>query len=324
MKAALLYNVSLKNHADEKDTLEQVHFIQKILMDLGYTADIIGCTLDLETLRQTLEQKKYAFIFNNVESLNDSGHLILLVPFLIESLHLPMTGASALAIALTSDKIKTKQFLKACHLPTPNWYEMNQPIDEKKFFPKTMILKPIGEDASIGLDDDSIITCKNLADLQSAIKKRQKKFQLDFFAEEYIDGREFNVSILEMNGQPVVLPIAEMQFIHDPPHPKILTYRAKWDEQAEEYLNSQRSFKFSKQDHSLLEKIKQFSIDCWHEFQLSGYARVDFRVDKNGNPFILEINTNPSLSPNAGFMAAAQQKKLTAHDAIKILIENCL
>ena len=109
MKAALLYNVSLKNHADEKDTLEQVHFIQKILMDLGYTADIIGCTLDLETLRQTLEQKKYAFIFNNVESLNDSGHLISLVPFLIESLHLPMTGASALAIALTSDKIKTKQ-----------------------------------------------------------------------------------------------------------------------------------------------------------------------------------------------------------------------
>ena len=105
-----------------------------------------------------------------------------------------------------------------------------------------------------------------------------------------------------------VLPPAEIEFRAFPiDRPRIVGYQAKWDEQSVEYQQTPRRFDFPPGDWPLLNRLRELSQQCWNRFGLRGYARVDFRVDADGVPWILEINTNPCLSPNAGFAAAVQQ-----------------
>jgi D-alanine-D-alanine ligase len=125
------------------------------------------------------------------------------------------------------------------------------------------------------------------------------------FAERFIDGREFNLSILAGVQGPQVLPPAEIRFDFPPGRKRIVDYRAKWDEESLEYRATRRSFEFAPDDAPLLERLESLALRCWRLFELKGYARVDFRVDGEGNPFVLEINANPCISPDSGFVAAA-------------------
>ena len=97
-------------------------------------------------------------------------------------------------------------------------------------------------------------------------------------------------------------------------------YRAKWDEGSFEYGSTPRSFDFPPDDAALLATLKRLSLACWEIFGLRGYARVDFRVDAEGKPWVLEINTNPCLSPDAGFMAAAGRAGLSRNDVVRRII----
>jgi D-alanine-D-alanine ligase len=85
-----------------------------------------------------------------------------------------------------------------------------------------------------------------------------------------------------------------------------------------------RSFEFESRDHSLLENLKNIALQCWHVFNLKGYARVDFRVDEKGNIYVLEINANPCISPDSGFVAAATQAGMNHMDLIKRIIEDTI
>jgi D-alanine-D-alanine ligase len=106
--------------------------------------------------------------------------------------------------------------------------------------------------------------------------------------------------------------------------PRIVDYRAKWDEAAFEYHHTPRRFDFDSTDSRLLERLKTLARQCWHYFGLAGYARVDFRVDHEGNPWILEINANPCLSPDAGFAAALEKAGIAYVDAIGRIIDDGL
>ena len=138
------------------------------------------------------------------------------------------------------------------------------------------------------------------------MSRLQEKQGGECFAEAYIDGREFNLSLLASKAGPQVLPPAEIRF-EDYPEGKtrIVGYRAKWHESSFEYLHTVRSFEFPPEDDELLSRLKDLAVRCWSLFDLRGYARVDFRVDRDGRPWVLEVNVNPCLSPDAGFFAAA-------------------
>ena len=133
-----------------------------------------------------------------------------------------------------------------------------------------------------------------------------------FFAERYIEGREFNQAVLA--GE--LLPMAEIRFVEFPDDKlRIVDFRAKWEEDSFEYTHTLRSFDFAAADQPLLEELRAVARRCWDVFGLSGYARVDFRVDGDNRPWVLEINANPCLSPDSGFYAAAERAGLsfTAH-----------
>jgi D-alanine-D-alanine ligase len=119
-----------------------------------------------------------------------------------------------------------------------------------------------------------------------------------------------------------VLPPAEIDFSAFPPEkPRIVGHRAKWDENSFEYNHTPRTFDFHEADRPLLDEISGLSQKCWELFSLRGWARVDFRVDTEGRPWILEINTNPCLSPDAGFFAALARAGIPFDEAIQRIVE---
>ena len=188
-------------------------------------------------------------------------------------------------------------------------------ITTEKFY----IAKPLWEDASVGINDNSIFKGNNTA----IPEEYQLKYGKDFFIEEYIDGREFNLSILGGPEGVQVLPPAEILFQNFPEgKPRIVGYEAKWDEYSFEYQNTPRTFEFGENDLPLLSKLEEIAYKCWDAFNLKGYARVDFRVDSNNQPYVLEVNANPCISPDSGFYAACQRAGLSFTQVIQRIISD--
>jgi D-alanine-D-alanine ligase len=106
--------------------------------------------------------------------------------------------------------------------------------------------------------------------------------------------------------------------------PRVVGYRAKWDEASFEYHHTPRRFEFEPHDARLLAELKRLALECWTCFGLRGYARVDFRVDGEGRPWVLEVNTNPCLSPDAGFAAALERAGISFQDAIARILADAL
>jgi len=168
-----------------------------------------------------------------------------------------------------------------------------------------------------------VLSLESPAVLLKEMEKRLDQLGGECFAEQFVDGREFNLSMLASQEGPEVLPPAEMRFIDYPPGKwKVVGYRAKWDEGSFESLHTERSFEFAKSERPLLQKLMETARKCWDLFGLRGYARVDFRVDEQNQPWVLEINANPCLSPDAGFVAAASQGGLSYRQVVKRIIQD--
>ena len=332
MRVAIAHNaVTEASTPDERDVLTQVKAVSRALIDLGHEAIPIACDLDLATFKRGIERIKPGCVFNLVESLDGRGQLIGLVPFLLDAMGIVYTGAPAASIHLTSHKVTAKQKMRAAGLPTPKWigpipHELcsRYATDPTLPWPRgPWMIKSVWEHASLGLSGDGFISAENPEDLIERLHLQAAELGGACFAEMYIDGREFNLSLLSGPDGPVVLPPAEIVFDgYQDNKPRIVCYSAKWDETSFEYSHTPRRFDFPQADEHLLTTLKQLAIRCWQVFGLRGYARVDFRIDNDGHPFILEINTNPCLSPDAGF-AAAVDRSGTAFDlAVKSILKD--
>ncbi|MBE0567296.1 MAG: hypothetical protein IH621_15160 [Krumholzibacteria bacterium] len=138
-----------------------------------------------------------------------------------------------------------------------------------------------------------------------------------WFAEAFVEGREFNLALLDGPSGPAVLPPAEILFPDFPPDkPRIVGYAAKWDPDSFEYAHTVRAFPTGAADGPLLAELERLALACWELFGLRGWARVDFRVDEAGRPLILEVNANPCLSPDAGYAAALDRAGLAYGEAM--------
>ncbi|MEJ5348768.1 MAG: GNAT family N-acetyltransferase [Desulfosoma sp.] len=186
------------------------------------------------------------------------------------------------------------------------------------------IVKPLWEDASVGIDQEAVVSLHDLKTLDRAMTRARHRFGPDgFFVEHFIDGREFNLSLLSSPDGVQVLPPAEMCFVgFSSQKHRIVDYEAKWVAGSFAERNTMRSFSFSEEDAPLLDRLCGLAQRCWNIFGLRGYARIDFRVDWQGRPWILEINANPCLAPDAGFMAAADQAGLNVDDVVQRLIDD--
>ena len=308
---------------DEQDSLSQAHAVAGWLEEAGHEALRLPCGLDLASARRALDELAPELVFNLVESLGGTGRLIHVAPALLDAMGLARTGASAEAMWLTSHKVLAKRLLAGAGLPTPAWVEAGG--DAAGARPGRWIVKSVHEDASIGMDDDAVVEAADPQRLAHLAAERAGRLGGAAFAEAYVEGREFNLALLGKGGDVEVLPAAEIAFDAYPPgKPRIVGYAAKWDAGSFEFANTPHRFDFPAEDAALLLELDRLARRCWSLFGLTGYARVDFRVDAQGRPWILEANANPCLSEDAGFTAAAERANLTPRAVIERIVAEAL
>ncbi|MFN0195726.1 MAG: GNAT family N-acetyltransferase [Planctomycetaceae bacterium] len=327
MHITILHNaVNPDAGPDEQDVLIQLHAVKESLRRLGHDVNEIACTLNLEALSQRLLHQRPDLVFNLVEGLGGTDRLLPTVPALLEHLSIPYTGNRWEALCLTNDKTLCKQRLLQLGLPTPIWMDQAGEIHGDLRWndspePKPFLIKTVSEHASWGLDDDAVVHVHDAKELHRLLLERSTKWKKMCLAEAFIAGREFNLSVLAGDNGPEVLPCAEIDFAEFPAgKPRIVGYRAKWDESSFEAVHTPRTFRFAVEDAPLLEELQQLARRCWKECGLDGYARIDFRVDEQNQPWILEVNANPCLSPDAGFAAALAQAGISFDSAIERIV----
>jgi D-alanine-D-alanine ligase len=206
--------------------------------------------------------------------------------------------------------------MKNAGINNPGLY---QPSQFKLLKPgRKYIVKPIWEDGSLGITSESVFECK--PGYEGKLKGLDDSH---WFIEDFIDGREFNISVLAGKNGPEVLPPAEIVFVnYDENRPRIIDFKAKWEMESFEYINTVREFPGNKISDQLAENLKTAALSCWNLFALKGYARVDVRTDSNENVFVIEINGNPCISPDGGFVAATREAGYPFTEVLKRIIND--
>lgn len=328
MKVLILTDIRKRElREDETDTLHEVKAVKRALRLLGHSVDVGEFSMNLPVTAGRIERSKCDIVFNLVENLS-SSRLLHLVPLVCGMLSVPCSGGNTFTLSVTGDKVETKKMLRLACVPTPDWTAGGSTTDcdgadtsdnienrgkYEAFLNVPVILKPIAQEASVGITDASVRTFSHTEDIERTLSEHPQ-----LFVERYIDGREFNLSILP-GGK--ILPVCEMQFIDYPHHKvKIVGYEAKWEEDSFAYRHTRRNYIFSEQDEALTKELERLAATTYRIFGSSGYARVDFRVDAENRPYILELNSNPCITPDSGFIAAAEQAGLSYPEVIELLL----
>jgi len=279
-------------------------------------------TLNLPETASALRGSAPDVVFNLVEGAEGGGRCIHYAPALLEDMGLPFTGSGSSAMALSSNKLFAKAVLRAAGIPTPDWRTLpglGAPGAEAQ---GRFIVKSVWEHASIGLGDDAVPGVDCAGELCALLRERAPVLGGECFAERYVEGREFNIALLDGPGGPQVLPAAEMLFTGQwAEGTRILGYAAKWEEDSHAYRATQRSFDLAPDDAPLVQALAAAALDCWRAFDLCGYARVDFRVGADGVPMVIDVNANPCLSPDGGFRAALRRAGLGFEEAVMRIVQ---
>jgi D-alanine-D-alanine ligase len=318
MKIAIVYNrpaaTGSANWQSSQDVLRQVEAVEQSFAELATPAVRLPFDRDLRTFLEVLRQEQVDAVFNLCESVDDNPHLGGHPAAVFELLGLPFTGSGSLALMLTTDKLLAKRQLSAAGLATPAYFTYDgDPSGPLPDMPLPAIIKPRFEDASIGIDQESVVfTAQELGAKLPDFYQRYGPL----LVEQFITGREFNISLFGYPA-PQVLPMAEIDFSSFPRElHRIVGYKAKWDENAFEFHHTPRCFP---QDlPAVAEKnLRQAAAAAYQLFMLRDYGRIDVRMDEGGNVYVLEANANPCLSPDAGFVAAAGQCRMNFTDIVK-------
>ncbi len=244
-------------------------------------------------------------IFNLAEGLAGKLFEEVRIAWALEVMGYRFTGADAMALALTTHKARAKGVLRRAGVPTPDWrlFTNSQQVTEEALSGLTfpMIVKPVAEDASLGISECSVV--QSLEALRDQVRVLVEHYRQAALVEQFIDGREFNVSIWD--DPPTVLPLSEVHFpAAKSPSERIVSFSAKWEEDSIPYQNTPVTCP-AEVSPELAEAITQTALHAWRALGCNGYGRVDMRIDQHDRPYVIEVNCNPDISPDAGFFRSA-------------------
>ena len=295
------------------DEVDTARVVAAALKELGFTSTLVDVGKDFPAIENL--NIRPIVVFNLINSINCDGRLAPMVPARLDSLGIPYTGCSSTALFETLSKTSVKLKLVHAGLPTPDWSEDGDGLPNLA----RVIVKPIWEHGSLGIDPKSVVRGIEAA---KVIVERTLRLKTEHFAELYINGREVAVAMLDRPDGVQVLPIRETLFEgFAEGAPLIADYDAKWNPDSSAYRGTPRRFGMEGEEPELAAELTRLALACWKLFTLGGYARVDFRVDRTGAPFILEINPNPALGPDAGIVASAAQAGLSFKEMIGQIVE---
>ncbi|MDR3212178.1 MAG: D-alanine--D-alanine ligase [Planctomycetota bacterium] len=309
------------------DVLQQLATLRPVLAATGLDCRELAVGLDFHSLREQLGEPGESLVFNLVESLAGLDRLQTVFVMFLESWGVPFTGSGSAALYLSNHKLLAKQQLDgvvplspSCHLDRTGQGVFTPP---DCLVAGQWLTKPVECHASLHMDDNSLLSVTTPEELVERLRSLEQRHGCPFFAEHFIGGREFNVSLVEdrEKGEVVVLPPAEINFTGlAAGKPRIVGFAAKWEEDSPEYLATPRFFPDLAGEAGLARELREYSLAAWRCLDLAGYARVDFRVDSTGRPYFLEANTNPCLSPDAGFLAAVARAGWSVSDLCQRIV----
>ena len=293
-----------------------VEAVRQALLKLKYDVTVIPLLPPRESIKKILDSLDKDIIFNLFEGFPGEPDTEALVPDILSETGKPYTGCPAATLRKALDKFGVKKSLKATGIPTPD-FQLLSPQKIHLFrlqFP--CIVKPSHEDASHGITPESVVNDE--VSLQQRVKTIYENYGNQVIVEEFINGREFNVTVLG-NSHPEVLPASEIVYTLPPEMPPILTYEAKWEPDSIYYKNTKVVCP-AKIRSKERESIQKTALAAFGLFGCSGYARVDMRMDSESKINVIEVNPNPDISPGAGVALQAAAASLSYEKLIEKIV----
>jgi D-alanine-D-alanine ligase len=219
---------------------------------------------------------------------------------------------------MAQNKGLTKKILEANGLPTPKFKVLENSENWQGDIKFPLFVKPLKEDASIGVSNKSYV--RNEADLKAQVEYITNRYKQPALVEKYIAGRELNVAILG-NENPRALPISEIMFDFKD-EPKIVGFSAKWFKESDEYKKTKPVCP-ALLDPSVKNNVERIALQAFELLYCRDYARIDIRL-KNNSPWILEVNPNPDISPEAGFSRSLKTAGISYEQFVEKIIQFAL
>jgi D-alanine-D-alanine ligase len=289
-----------------------VEAIESALETEGNRVVRVPITLDGKWIDR-LKRGKFDIAFNMCEGIDGVAELEPAVIGVLELFGLPYTGGSSYTTSLTLRKHAVNALLANAGLPVPPWISIRRG-DRIKSVGYPAIVKPAAEDASIGVEQRSVV--RSARALNARVQAMFESFD-DVIVQRYVEGRELNVGIV---GD-TVLPIAEIDFSRMPKGKwPIVTYRSKWDQGSDEDLGSVPRCPADLPARVAAE-VRRVTIEAWRAVGGQGYGRVDMRLDDDGRPWILEVNSNPDIAPDAGLARMARAAGIDYSTLVRTICE---
>jgi D-alanine-D-alanine ligase len=302
--------------------MEEYRAVVRGLRRAGYRARAVNLRDDLQVLERLLRRRPPDVVFNLVEHFRDGGEHESHVAAVLDLYGVPYTGSTPFCLSVCRRKGLTKLLLLANGVPTPRYRLVREPrIARRHGLHYPLIVKPSREDASAGVDRDSVVT--DHAALRARLELVFRDYGGPVLVEEFIEGRELHVAVWG-NDRPEVLPIVEFDFSDLPAdHPNIISYDAKWNPLEEVY---HRVFTIcpARLSRRALRRVQVAALAAYRATGCRDYARLDLRLTRAEQPFVLEVNPNPDLTESVSFMESAEQAGYGFEDALRVIVELAL
>ena len=308
---------------DDEDVIVEVIAVEGSLRRLGHSFDRIYVEDEIDPVVRWARANPDGVVFNLCESFRGSNLAHMNMPALLELLGVAYTGSPPLTLGLTTHKALAKSVLRGAGLPTPESFLC--PPGEAPGRPPEWgfpaIVKPALEDASVGVDETSVVM--DHAALVDRVRYVHDRYFQAAIVERYVDGREVNAAVVG-NGQPRALPLSEIVFEDYPEgKPRVVGYRAKWVHESFEYQHT-KGVCPAPLPPDLTARIQEMAVLAYLALGCRDYARVDFRLAKDGAPCLLEVNANPDITDGAGLARAARACDLGYDGLIRTIMEGAL
>ncbi|MFC2135475.1 ATP-grasp domain-containing protein [Bacteroidota bacterium] len=314
-------NLGFKPYFDieASDPIAEYEAIARNLRKAGFDSYILNILDDINIFFNDYEKNKPDVVFNLVEIYKDVAELEMNFAGLLELLKIPYTGAPPMALGTAQNKTLTKRILTSIDIRTARFKYITKPRNVYRLGLKyPLIIKPSFEDASVGIENESIVT--NHKEMKNRIEYVLKYFEQPVLVEEFIEGRELNVAVLG-DKRPKALPISEIDFSKMPDNLyNIVSYQAKWEPLHEAYHKTIPICP-ARLPKKIMEEAKSIAVKCFKTMRCRDYARIDMRLSEEKKLYVLEVNPNPDLTEDAGFMRSARHAGYSYRRTLKTIVE---
>jgi D-alanine-D-alanine ligase len=296
------------------------YHVMRGLEALGHRVEQLGLDTSLAPLHAALDRFAPHIVFNLLIELRDSGGFEPHVVAALEARGVRYTGCNSEGLVLTRDKAITKKLLAWHGLPIPAFATFRRGRRRRTpdglGFP--LIVKPIDEGGSYGIRRASIV--RGAAALERRVAWVHRHCGHDAIAERYVDGREVTVGLIG-NRQPRCLPLWETHFDGVPEGaPRIVTERIKWN-LGHRRARAVHSGPARRLARGTAREIAALARRAWRVLRLSGFARIDFRIDEGGRPWLIDVNANPDVDFHEDFARAAAHAGIPPHALLQRIVD---